>query len=90
VQLSANAPQPGAVHVAVRDTGAGIAAEDLDRVFQPFVQLDAGPTRAAGGTGLGLAIARDLARAMDGDVLAASVCEGATRGSTFTLVLPRA
>jgi PAS domain S-box-containing protein len=81
------APAGPAVQVAVRDTGPGIAPAELERVFEPFVQLDTGPARAAGGTGLGLAIARDLARAMHGDVLATS---DVGRGSTFTLVLLRA
>ena len=83
-------PVGPAVRIAVRDTGTGIAPEELDRVFEPFVQLDMGTARAgsaAGGTGLGLAIARDLARAMHGDVVATS---DVGHGSTFTLVLPRA
>ena len=87
VTITADATSSDTVQIAVRDSGAGIDALELERVFQPFVQLDVGRTRAAGGTGLGLAIARDLARAMQGDVLASSEVG---KGSTFTLVLPRA
>lgn len=54
--------------VRIDDTGPGIAPDQRDRVFEPFVQADASLTRAHGGTGLGLAIARQLARAMGGDV----------------------
>ena len=75
----------GAVRVTVADTGIGIAAEQLARVFAPFVQVDARLTRTREGTGLGLAISRDLARGMGGDLTAEST-PGA--GSTFTLTLP--
>ncbi|HEX7240020.1 MAG TPA: HAMP domain-containing sensor histidine kinase, partial [Longimicrobiaceae bacterium] len=81
------AASEGRVHVVVRDTGIGIAADQLDRVFEPFVQVRADLTRTAEGTGLGLAISRDLARGMGGDLTAEST-PGA--GSTFTLTLPAA
>jgi len=73
------------VAISVRDTGKGISAEDLAKLFQPFVQADVTNTRAHDGAGLGLVITRRLARAMGGDVQASSKL-GA--GSTFTLYLP--
>ena len=72
------------IHVA--DTGIGIPADQLDRIFDPFVQVDASTTRKSEGVGLGLAISRDLARQMGGDV---SVTSRTGKGSTFTLALPR-
>jgi signal transduction histidine kinase len=75
------------VRIQVRDTGVGIPANQLGRVFEPFVQVDQGLTRTHEGTGLGLAISRDLARGMGGDLTAEST-PGA--GSTFTHTLPSA
>jgi PAS domain S-box-containing protein len=74
-------------HVLVRvsDTGRGIAPDQLDRIFQPFVQIDAKLTRAESGTGLGLAISKDLARGMGGDLLVEST---PGQGSMFILALP--
>ncbi|CAN5900614.1 PAS domain S-box protein [soil metagenome] len=73
------------VRVSVSDTGLGIAPQQLSRVFEPFVQLDARLTRTQEGVGLGLAISRDLARGMGGDLSAESK---PGKGSTFTLSLP--
>jgi PAS domain S-box-containing protein len=76
----------GRMRIAVRDTGVGIPPDQVDRVFDPFVQLDhqlADPTQR--GVGLGLAISRDLARAMTGDLTVESV-QG--QGSVFTVELP--
>jgi GAF domain-containing protein/CheY-like chemotaxis protein len=69
----------------VADTGIGMTAEQLARLFEAFIQADAATTRRYGGTGLGLALSRRLCRMMGGDVTAASE---AGRGSTFTIRLP--
>ena len=87
VTLDHAARGDGTVAVRVRDTGRGIPRDQLERVFQPFVQVDATLTRTQEGTGLGLAISRDLARGMGGDLTAESALG---EGSTFTLSLPRA
>jgi PAS domain S-box-containing protein len=73
------------IDIAVSDTGIGIPAEQLESIFQPFVQVEGGMTRPAEGSGLGLAISRDLARGMGGNVFVESTV-GA--GSRFTLRLP--
>jgi PAS domain S-box-containing protein len=75
------------VRLEVEDTGRGIPADKVDRIFDAFMQVDQSLTRQFGGVGLGLAISRDLARAMGGDLTATSEVG---RGSTFTLTLPRA
>jgi signal transduction histidine kinase/DNA-binding response OmpR family regulator len=69
------------VQVAVRDTGIGIPADRMDRLFQSFSQVDASTTRIYGGTGLGLAISRRLAQAQGGDL---RVDSRPGHGSTFT------
>jgi len=68
----------------VTDSGAGISAEDLERLFQPFTQVDASSTRRFGGTGLGLTIARRMANIMGGDI---SVTSTPGVGSTFTFTV---
>jgi signal transduction histidine kinase len=77
---------PGMACIHVHDTGIGIPAAKLQRIFEPFVQLGGSNAPAAGGIGLGLAISRDLARAMGGELVVKSTV---ARGSTFTLRLPR-
>jgi len=71
--------------ITVQDTGVGIAVEDHDRIFHPFVQVDVGYTRSHGGTGLGLTISRNLAQMMGGEISVESVFG---EGSRFTLWLP--
>jgi PAS domain S-box-containing protein len=75
------------VSIDVTDTGVGIPADQLENIFEPFVQVGRSLTQSQEGTGLGLAISRDLARGMGGDIVVTSEPE---KGSRFTLILPRA
>lgn len=76
----------GTVRFAVRDTGVGIAATDMQRLFRPFSQLEDSETRRARGTGLGLYIARRLATMLGGRI---ELVSRPGEGSIFTLVLPQ-
>jgi signal transduction histidine kinase len=87
-RLLARAPRSGTwVVLQVVDSGVGIAASDLDRIFDEFEQVNAGPRGDSmqRGTGLGLAISRRLARLLGGEI---SVESEIGRGSTFTVWLP--
>jgi signal transduction histidine kinase/CheY-like chemotaxis protein len=85
VKLSAMLDADGAWRLRVRDSGLGLSAEQLARLFTPFAQAEAGATRRFGGTGLGLAICRALAERMGGSLTARST---PGRGSEFELLLP--
>ena len=74
------------VLIEVHDTGIGIPAEKIERIFEPFVQLDRSLTSGQEGAGLGLAISRELVRLMKGEL---TVVSSAGRGSVFTVSLPR-
>ena len=74
------------VDIALTDTGIGIPPEQIDRIFEPFVQAKHALRMSDQGVGLGLAISRQLARAMGGELRVASTVGV---GSTFTLTLPR-
>jgi signal transduction histidine kinase/DNA-binding response OmpR family regulator len=69
----------------VSDTGIGLSAEQIVRLFQSFTQADASTTRKFGGTGLGLALTRRFCQMMSGDVTVESVLG---KGSVFTIKLP--
>ena len=73
--------------IAVEDTGVGIAPANLDRIFDPFWQVEQTRTRKAGGTGLGLSVARQLAQLLDGEL---TVTSAVGEGTAFRLALPLA
>jgi signal transduction histidine kinase len=73
------------VVIEIRDSGIGIAGEFLDRIFEPFWQVEQKATRTAGGTGLGLSVSRRLARMLGGDI---DVESTVGVGSTFIVTLP--
>jgi two-component system, sensor histidine kinase ChiS len=75
----------GTVSVTVEDTGRGISADDLERMFQPMEQGDGPAVARSGGAGLGLTIARQLATVLHGELVAESVLG---QGSKFTVRLP--
>ncbi len=79
--------QDDRINLVVSDTGPGIPAEHLPRVFERFYRVDAGRSRELGGTGLGLSIVKHMVEAMRGKVWVESEVG---RGSTFTVSLPRA
>ena len=83
--MEANANGDRRVLFTVRDTGIGIPADRMDRLFQPFSQVDASTTRRYGGTGLGLAITRRLVHLLGGQV---RVNSRPCNGSSFEVELP--
>jgi len=85
VNISFERTQTDGLAIAVKDEGVGIRKEDIDRIFEPFVQADAGNSRRFGGIGLGLAIARRIAMLHGGTVTIESEYGV---GTTARLVLP--
>src|SRR5450830_502000 len=75
----------GAVRIRIRDTGPGIAADELARVFEPFYRIETSRSRESGGTGLGLTIARNIAEQHGGTITLLSHAKG---GLEVTLLLP--
>jgi signal transduction histidine kinase/transcriptional regulator with XRE-family HTH domain len=85
VLLRAEPLDEGGARIEVRDTGIGIAPEHLEKVFEPFWQVDQSKTRKVGGTGLGLSISRHLANLLGAWI---EVSSTPRVGSVFTLTLP--
>jgi PAS domain S-box-containing protein len=84
VMRMAGTPAAPQLAVDVVDSGIGIPADKVDKLFQAFVQADTSVTRKFGGTGLGLVLSRNFARALGGDILVTSELG---RGSTFSATI---
>ena len=82
--VSLEMPQPKQVQIHIDDQGPGIAADNLDTVFEPFRRLETSRNRESGGSGLGLSIARNIVRAHGGDITLANRPMGGLR-ATVTL-----
>ena len=76
--------EPSELRFTILDTGIGLTPEQIEKLFQPFMQADNSTTRRFGGTGLGLTISRRLAQLLGGDV---TVTSELNRGSHFTLTV---
>lgn len=85
IVLAASPEGEASLRISVSDTGIGISAEALPRIFKEFQQADTSTTRQYGGTGLGLSISRNLAHLLGGDLTVESELG---KGSTFTLTIP--
>ncbi len=85
IELVADHHPDGILELLVCDSGPGIDPEDRQRLFEPFMQLDASITRAHSGSGLGLAICRRLVEAMDGEL---ELAESGVKGCRFVVRLP--
>jgi two-component system, OmpR family, phosphate regulon sensor histidine kinase PhoR len=87
VTIECGFTEDGRVRISVRDTGIGIASDDLKRIFERFYRVDKARSRPAGGTGLGLPIVKEVIERMGGCV---EVESQLGRGSTFTILLQSA
>jgi signal transduction histidine kinase len=91
--VEADAARPGGagvdvpgIRISVEDTGIGIAAENLDRIFTPFEQVESASSRKYHGTGLGLSLAKRMVELHAGTIWAES--EGLGQGSALRFVIP--
>jgi CheY-like chemotaxis protein len=85
MRVKRDARATGVLQIEVEDTGIGISADQLERIFESFRQVDSGLSRSYPGLGLGLALARKLSTLMQGEI---SVASEPGKGSTFTLRIP--
>jgi two-component system phosphate regulon sensor histidine kinase PhoR len=85
ITVGTRRPGPSSVEIFVKDTGVGIPAEDVPRLFERFYRVDKARSRELGGTGLGLSIVKHLVLAQGGEV---HVKSGLNEGSTFSFTLP--
>jgi signal transduction histidine kinase len=76
----------GVVDFLVTDTGVGVSEEHLEKIFEPFWQVEHTTTRRAGGTGLGLAVTRQFVELLGGSI---DVQSSLGKGSTFIVSIPR-
>jgi len=74
------------IEVSITDTGIGINREDLERIFEPFEQIDSSLSRKYQGTGLGLSLTKNLVKLHGGTIVARSAGDG--KGSSFTFTIP--
>lgn len=86
VTVTASAPRDGWLRFAVADTGLGIAADEIDRLFKPYSQTASASKSAAGGSGLGLAICKSFIESMEGSI---GVESEPGKGSTFWVEFPQ-
>ena len=85
ITIRVEQPDVSTVALHIADTGIGIGREDIERIFEPFVQANRSANRPHEGTGLGLSVSRELARLLGGDL---TVTSEVGSGSVFTAVLP--
>ncbi len=88
ITLAVERDKPGddaTIVFRISDTGIGMTADQIDKLFEAFTQAEASTTRTYGGTGLGLALTRNFSRLLNGDV---AVTSERGKGSTFTIQLP--
>jgi signal transduction histidine kinase len=85
ITINAELIADGRLRLSVQDTGIGIKTEDINRIFDRFVQADEVLTKSYGGTGLGLAIAKEMAETLGAELDVSSV---PGQGSCFALIMP--